>query len=578
MVGHAAKLVAPWYADSRDGTVLHRYWKEDFIESYLNESQQGALRGNAHQAWVQQDKFGGDTTVLRLPVHRSFYVVSTELACDTPWKPAFAPRKIINAGFVVRKKVGKDIQIWRVRDGVGLGWHTPTALDFTQDPDQVRRINLNPELRIKNFNKPQVKTTGYTGEQTYPLHVQVAPEESRPHTLLYGFLPLSGSAEGREVATTEAPEAKSWSLGKPSQKDQPLVSAAGFLAELEWPFGSWDGVSAQATCNCSGTMQEIIQKLCEHFKWSNTFEEQVIGGQTTRAFARWLDLLVSRYQIFDESISDNEQLRNLLIQIPIFDRPLNAAQRDSMRSNPALFAQTVVNQRLSSRNLWHYLQHDYEDFLNWFSAQTNVYAKADAVPARWPSAQSLSGVVYITEAVAESIRGLMLLRAERASAVVESSLPLPRYTQGKDERYFVLPFVRYRADDGCEKLVWGEQSMEFKVASPFDPQATRPTVIQLPELKDIKKGFANGVTFLTPKSIAESMLKIAPDMDMKEKPFKSPLDACLGFSISFNIPIITICAMILLMIVLNLLNLIFRWLPYAILVLPRLCMPKSPGS
>jgi len=96
----------------------------------------------------------------------------------------------------------------------------------------------------------------------------------------------------------------------------------------------------------------------------------------------------------------------------------------------------------------------------------------------------------------------------------------------------------------------------------------------LPELRDIKKGMAKGVTFLTPKSVADLMLKIAPTMDMKEQKSRSPLDACLGFSISFSIPIITICAMILLMIVLNLLNLIFRWLPYAILILPRLCMPR----
>ena len=90
------------------------------------------------------------------------------------------------------------------------------------------------------------------------------------------------------------------------------------------------------------------------------------------------------------------------------------------------------------------------------------------------------------------------------------------------------------------------------------PLATRPTVIQLPELSDMTKGFPKGVTFLTPKSVADMMMKIAPSMEMKPNAAKSPLSACMGFSISFSIPIITICAMIVLMIVLNLLNIIFR--------------------
>jgi hypothetical protein len=41
---------------------------------------------------------------------------------------------------------------------------------------------------------------------------------------------------------------------------------------------------------------------------------------------------------------------------------------------------------------------------------------------------------------------------------------------------------------------------------------------------------------------------------------------------SFSIPVITLCAMILLMIMINLLNLVFRWLPWAFLALPRLCL------
>ncbi|HSX85116.1 MAG TPA: hypothetical protein VLE50_06890, partial [Cellvibrio sp.] len=151
------------------------------------------------------------------------------------------------------------------------------------------------------------------------------------------------------------------------------------------------------------------------------------------------------------------------------------------------------------------------------------------------------------------------------------SLPLPRYTQGKDDYYFVVPFVRYRNDCGNEEIAWGSPSQTFRVASPLDAEAARPVVIQLPEFQDLKRGFAKGVTFLTPRSMAEALNSVVPDMEFKKQNKKHRLDACLGFSISFSIPIITICAMILLMIILNLLNLIFFWLPWAFLQLPRLC-------
>jgi hypothetical protein len=42
----------------------------------------------------------------------------------------------------------------------------------------------------------------------------------------------------------------------------------------------------------------------------------------------------------------------------------------------------------------------------------------------------------------------------------------------------------------------------------------------------------------------------------------------LGMICSLSIPIITICALILLMIIVNLLDLIFRWIPYFIMCFP----------
>lgn len=572
---HKPQLSAPWYADATDGTVLHRYMTDDFISQFLQESAQGLLTGNRHQQWQQEDKFGEQRTRLRLPVHRTFYVVATEVACALPWKPAFSPRKIISAGFVVRKKTAQGIQIWRVRNGSALGWQNPDALDLTQDPDQAQRSRLSPELKIRGFKVREFTATGYTGEQTYPLHTHVVTRDNRHHSLLYGFLPLSGTRDTEEVLANSQSSPATKGVDRTTASTASQVSAAGYLAELEWPFGSWDGVTFdKATCTCTGSMQEIIQKLCDKFSWSEQLQLQVDNKIPTRAFSLWLGMLVNRYQVFDQHLDGNSVLRELLEKIPRFTRKLNAHELQLMNTRPQEFLRYIQQHALVNGNLWSYVEREYEAISTWYSQQELAFADMKPKPANWGALPAFSGYVYFTESLAALVRGQVLERAERANQLVESALPLPRYTQARDESYFVLPFVRYRDECDCEKILWGQPSFDFNVASPFDTQATRPTVIQLPELRDIKKGFAKGVTFLTPKSIADSMLKIAPTMDMKTKESRSPLDACLGFSISFSIPIITICAMILLMIVLNLLNLIFRWLPYAILILPRLCMPK----
>lgn len=559
MVNHQPLLRAPWYADASDGTLLHRYMQDDFVETFIAECNQGQLKANRHQEWIAQDKFGGQRTRLRLPLQRAFYMVATEVVCDLPWQPAFAPQKIIAAGFVVRKKNAAGLHIWRLRNGKALGWQQPNALDMTQDPDLAKRNALNPMLKIRGIKPLANTSTGFTGEQTYPLQRRVVTTDKGPRTLLFGYLPLNGQREQDEVAANNSAQQE--------------VSAAGYLAELEWPFGSWDGNNdGLTTCTCSGSVQEVIQKLCDKFQWSANLNRQIINGIPTRAFGRLLGMLINRYQVTDQTIDGNYDLRELLQSMPIVARVLSVQELALMQQNPLQFRRSLREQNIERGSLWDYLVAQSEEVSAWYSLHEPLMA-LDGTPS-FAALKNFPGHLYITEAQAQAWRAQMLARAEQVNTLVEAVLPLPRYTQGKDESYFVQPFIRYHDECDCEKMCWGQPSFEFAVASPFDTQTARPSVIQLPELRDIKKGMAKGVTFLTPKSVADLMLKIAPTMDMKEQKSRSPLDACLGFSISFSIPIITICAMILLMIVLNLLNLIFRWLPYAILILPRLCMPR----
>lgn len=50
------------------------------------------------------------------------------------------------------------------------------------------------------------------------------------------------------------------------------------------------------------------------------------------------------------------------------------------------------------------------------------------------------------------------------------------------------------------------------------------------------------------------------------------------WSFGFSLPAITLCAMLLLMVVINLLNLFLGWLPWVFIALPRLCLKALKGK
>jgi len=159
-----------------------------------------------------------------------------------------------------------------------------------------------------------------------------------------------------------------------------------------------------------------------------------------------------------------------------------------------------------------------------------------------------------------------------------AALPVPRYGFGAEDLYVARAFVRVLREDGCEHCFWSEPSEPFRVAAPFDPDAQRPTLIVMPGLADLKKAAGKGPAFFMPRDL---MNKIGPlfakDQSQKvvdgDKPDEGGFS--LGYICSFSLPIIMICALILLMIIFNLLNLIFQWMLWFRICLP---VPMPPAS
>jgi hypothetical protein len=115
--------------------------------------------------------------------------------------------------------------------------------------------------------------------------------------------------------------------------------------------------------------------------------------------------------------------------------------------------------------------------------------------------------------------------------------------------------------------IWSAPSEPFEIVPWFEGAKVPPVQIELPELnRESLRKMTPNVSFKVPPSLQKFMDKMTLDDLVSGGPKKS--DGAFGMICSFSIPIITICAFIVLQIFLSLLNIIFWWLPYV-----RICLP-----
>ena len=163
--------------------------------------------------------------------------------------------------------------------------------------------------------------------------------------------------------------------------------------------------------------------------------------------------------------------------------------------------------------------------------------------------------------------------------------------------YFVIRCVFERPNCGpLQPTVVSDPTEPFQMAGFFDPDApARPIRIALPidttpaGLRKFDKNTAfmisdvlcGQITRAQGLGLGDLIRTVLPwplhkDLDVPEGgPCADDAGLSLGMICSLSIPIITICALILLMIMVNLLDIIFRWVPFFIMCLP---FPKFKGK
>jgi hypothetical protein len=210
----------------------------------------------------------------------------------------------------------------------------------------------------------------------------------------------------------------------------------------------------------------------------------------------------------------------------------------------------------------------------WRSALRQAWDQWDRITGESAQAPSLNLNLRNSTLSTTTLRDRItaLLNTPAATQPASTNLPeVPKLDQTSDVAY-VLRCVYERPQCGpLHPPVLSAPTEPFTLASFFDPDApAREIRIQLPKdttLAGLRK-FKKNVQFLISDKLRQQMGQSSDLKKALEGDLGSSASFNLGEICSFSIPIITLCAFIVLMIFIILLNIVFWWLP-----LLRFCLP-----
>jgi hypothetical protein len=505
--------------------------EDDFVDALLAE-----LRGNAPidsvREHVTTTRDGTGTLRLYQPVHRTFHVAVLELGCDTPGQPRLDPRKIDSCGMLVRRTSRLPdtrnsqrqrftySQAW-VSDGTHVrGWVSfDSAEERTTDPEPARRPQPNAGPAEATARLRSLLAAGRA-----PLSESIAP--------LFVSPPDACAAAKRTVLFGMIPTTSSDAVNLPRQSGERFFDENDIRSLVPAYFRNQAPPSLGSVAGQSFSFAEASAREQQETRGDRS-------GWYLKNFLTMLRQLVTQFRAFD----DTAQARALLATLNRVSLPFGSAPE--------------------ARPAGDYLQH---------AAQLLVLEADPArstrveLPASWP--------VFPADVASAITRDVGQLAETQFAGIAPRALRFDDLSA----RYELQAFVRIKRDDGCPPLlVWSEPSEPFAIAPWYENGGVAPVAVQMPDLtRESVKALRPNVTFKLPKRLFNFLNENDP-RDLLDGKGKEGTSIGLDWICGFNIPIITICAFIVLFIFLALLNLIFWWLPFI-----RICFPipslKKEGS
>lgn len=449
---------------------------------------------------------------LHIPMHRRFHLLLLEACCRTPGYPRVDPKKLVGMGLVLRRSDMPGRSGWMMDSSRRKGWLSIAG--DTLDPDPA----LRPQPRTVAARQIATLIATRRGESAFTEEIAglfVAPPDvcaKLGRTVLYGLVPVA-SAEESDV-TPPAPDYAGMSQAEADEmrrhlseylKQRPALSMPRAGETLD---ASWKPITINpATASTDdGRLYAFGTFLHQMMVEFGAFE----GGQGATALLAALNTITL------------------------------ALERDG-DGNPT---STVAAGDFCARAA---------RVLIGGEANPPDDGTALTMPLDWPAIDATLGANLSALALA--------CLPERFAAFAP---PTPKFDR-LSAQYAVRGFIRVQGHDDCPpKLVWSDSYSEnFRILPWWEGDGPLAKVT-LPGIGDISKLKPN-VAFQVPPDLAALVAGDPKDTLDGKQP--GP-----GFDImwicSFSIPAITICAFIVLGIILSLLNIFLGWMAWI-----KICIP-----
>jgi hypothetical protein len=504
---------------------------DDFVDAILEE-----LRSDAGRAGLATNlaaaRVGG---VLKLfqPVQRQFHVAVLEAVCDAPGFPRIDPARVESAGMVLRRvqfrrRASDALQRGRsaARVPVREGWMRAAGrlrgwveidphaeADERHDPSPANRLArkaLGPPALARRLAAQAAELPGaLLAEDVLPLFLappDVCTEAGK--TLYYGLVPTTSS----DVSEAPGEMPSGFEPGSTAFRNHLMGPLRGDAATL--PGGG-------------SAVQPAWRDIAD-------IPPDPGGHQAlVTVFVKLLRQLAIEFDAFGESAASRALFAELeAIRLPL---QLRSGETTPRTVTAGSFLQACVPVLL----------------------ERDDDATRPEMPVAWPALNAA--------ATSRLMAALGAALAERFKTVQARA---GRFDQA-GARYQLRAFLRIKPECGCPaRTVWSDYSEPFTIAPWYDGAGAPPVQVQLPDATDrnLLKSLKPNVAFVVPAAL-NNLLGNKPD-DFMEGNATAPPSPDLQWICGFSIPIITICAFIVLNIFLSLFDLIFRWFLFI-----KICIP-----
>lgn len=508
MVEHIPLLRTPVFAGAGHAPLIVERRDQEFLPAVMDELR--TEDGRSKLAAAAANARTPDR-ILKLyqPVHRTFHLALLEVVCRrTGLFPRYDPLRIESAGAVIRRiQPGeKETRYGWMRNGNAVqGWvRFASETEEDVDPDLPRRRAV-----LRSGNGEIDKRLAAAARARIPA---ILPEAPRFHELVFTE-PVTPAFTAPADVCQEARRTVVYALLPLASSETSELAPAPRLADdeilLEGHYPNYFREGGRRALSMAGSTVTAA------------------NAESLTDFVNLLRQLAFEFGLSEES-PEGEALRAALhsLSLPLPGQASIAADD---------FFAAAIGTLLGNSG------------------------QPFAMPLEWPAMDAAAARrIFVAVRAALDVRLAAIAPAEG------------RYDDPQ-ALYRARMFIRVRCPRGCPpRLYWSGYSERFQIASWHDRNASVPPVrVTLPDITSANaKDFKPNVAFVVPPALQALLGGNSPKDFVTGTASEKSAGFDLGWICSFSIPVITLCAFIVLNIFLSLFNLFLQWLFYV-----KICIP-----